>query len=52
MSPSAFPIGTRVFFWTSQGEVLYVTVLSLNITLPFMLILDLRTDDGRDLKLS
>ncbi|TEB27344.1 hypothetical protein FA13DRAFT_1794761 [Coprinellus micaceus] len=49
-SRNAFASGTRVFFWNAEGQVVYVTVMSVSQSSGTCM-LHLRTDDGRGLSL-
>ncbi|TEB35944.1 hypothetical protein FA13DRAFT_1787404 [Coprinellus micaceus] len=50
LAMNAFVPGTRVFFWTAEGQVVYATVTSVSQSSGTCM-LHLRTDDGRDLSL-
>ncbi|KAJ3547787.1 hypothetical protein NMY22_g1517 [Coprinellus aureogranulatus] len=46
----SFEIGSSVFFWTVEGEVVYGTVQSL-VDQPETPLLNIKTMDGRELTL-
>ncbi|KAF6765066.1 hypothetical protein DFP72DRAFT_1058877 [Ephemerocybe angulata] len=48
---NAYPVGTRVWFWQADGEVMYASVVASSTLADGTLMLGLRTDDGRNLTL-
>lgn len=51
LAMNAYPVGTRVWFWQADGEVMYASVVASSTLADGTLMLGLRTDDGRNLTL-